>query len=104
MSNRPRILLTHTPDMRSNYYGERALASLQAVGGAALHEGGEPLGTAALIAAARGCQVVVADRATPCEGAIFASLPDLVAVCRVAVDIRNIDVECASASGVLVTQ
>jgi D-3-phosphoglycerate dehydrogenase len=35
---------------------------------------------------------------------VFAALPELVAVLRVAVDIRNIDVASASAHGVLVTQ
>jgi D-3-phosphoglycerate dehydrogenase len=104
MSPRPRILLTHTPDMRRNYYGARALADLQAVGEVVLHEGPEPLGTPALIAAARHCQIIVADRATACEAAVFAALPDLVSVSRVAVDIRNIDVAAASAHGVLVTQ
>jgi D-3-phosphoglycerate dehydrogenase len=104
MKTRPRILLTHTPDMRRNYYGVRALAGLRAVGEVALHEGPEPLPTPALTAAAQGCQVIVADRATPCEAALFAGLPGLVAVCRVAVDIRNIDVEAASTHGVLVTQ
>ena len=69
-----------------------------------LHEGAEPLDTLALIAAARDCGVIVADRATPCRTTLFAALPDLVAVCRVAVDIRNIDVDAASAHGVLVTQ
>jgi D-3-phosphoglycerate dehydrogenase / 2-oxoglutarate reductase len=104
MNVRPRILLTHTPDMRRNYYGARALAGLQAVGEVVLHEGPEPLSTPALTAAGQGCQVIVADRATPCEAALFAGLPGLVAVCRVAVDIRNIDVEAASTHGVLVTQ
>ncbi len=104
MSTRPRILLTHTPDMRRSYYGERALAGLEALGDVVRHEGGEPLDTVALIAVAQGCRVIVADRATPCPSPIFAALPDLVAVCRVAVDIRNIDVEAASAAGVLVTQ
>jgi D-3-phosphoglycerate dehydrogenase len=100
----PRILLTHTPDMRRNYYGARALAGLQALGEVVLHEGAAPFDTPALVAAARDCRIVVADRATPCEAALFAALPDLVAVCRVAVDIRNIDVEAASTHGVLVTQ
>ena len=104
MSTRPRILLTHTPQMRENYYGARALAGLRELGEVTLHEGAEPLGTAALIAAGAGCQIIVADRATPCEAALFAALPDLVAVLRVAVDIRNIDVASASANGVLVTQ
>ena len=104
MSNRPRILLTHTPDMRANYYGARALAGLRELGEVVLHEGAEPLGTAALIAAARPCQFIVADRATACEAALFDALPELVSVSRVAVDIRNIDVGSASAQGVLVTQ
>ena len=103
-SNRPRILLTHTPDMRRNYYGARALAGLEALGDVVLHEGAQPLDTASLIAAAGRCQVIVADRATACEAALFAALPDLVSVSRVAVDIRNIDVQAASAHGVLVTQ
>jgi D-3-phosphoglycerate dehydrogenase len=103
MSIRPRILLTHTPEMRRNYYGVRALAGLQALGEVVLHEGTEPLDTRSLIAAAGGCRVIVADRATACEARVFPALPDLVAVSRVAVDIRNIDVASASAHGVLVT-
>ena len=82
MSTRPRILLTHTPEMRANYYGARALAGLRELGEVVLHEGAEPLGTAALIAAAARCQIIVADRATACEAALFDALPDL--VCRLA--------------------
>ncbi|MGE0850160.1 MAG: NAD(P)-dependent oxidoreductase [Hyphomicrobiaceae bacterium] len=104
MSDRPRILLTHTPEMRRNYYGERALAGLAALGEVVLHEGTAPLDTPALIAAAQGCRVIVVDRATPCGVGLFAALPDLVSVSRVAVDIRNVDVEAASTQGVLVTQ
>src|SRR2546423_12964650 len=78
MSTRPRILLTHTPNMRDNYYGARALAGLQELGDVVLHEGLEPLGTPALIAVAQGCRIIVADRATACEGAPYAALPDLV--------------------------
>jgi D-3-phosphoglycerate dehydrogenase len=104
MSTRPRILLTHTPQMRENYYGARALAGLRTLGEVVLHDGLEPLGTPALIAAGAGCRIIVADRATACEAALFSGLPDLVAVARVAVDIRNIDVASASANGVLVTQ
>src|SRR5262245_30552842 len=98
------ILLTHTPEMRQNYFGERALARLRGVGEVRLHAGAEPLDTPGLIAAAKGCHIVVADRATACEGAAFAQLPELSAVCRVAVDIRNIDVAAASRHGILITQ
>lgn len=98
------ILLAHTPQMRRNYYGERALAGLQALGDVALHEGEFPLDTGALIERARSARIVVADRATAVPGEVFAALPDLAAVVRVAVDIRNIDVAAASQAGVLVTR
>ncbi len=104
MHARPRILLTHTPEMRRNYYGERALAGLMALGDVVLHEGDEPIGTHALIAAARGCDFVVADRATYLDAERINGFGDTAAILRVAVDIRNIDVAAASAAGILVTQ
>lgn len=103
MAGRRRILLTHTPDARANYYGPRALGRLQSLGDVILHGGAMPLDTDALLAIAKDCQVIVSDRATPVEARVFASLPALVAVLRVAVDIRNIDVAAASGAGVLVT-
>jgi D-3-phosphoglycerate dehydrogenase len=104
LGERTRIFLTHTPDMRRNLYGERALAGLRAVGDVTLHEGSEPLAGEALAAAARGCPVIVSDRNTRGESVVFERSPDLVAFLRCAVDIRNIDVAAASAQGVLVTQ
>jgi D-3-phosphoglycerate dehydrogenase len=101
---RARILLTHTPDMRRNLYGERALAGLREHGEVVLHEGAEPLGGERLAEAARGAQIIVADRNTPGAAIVFEKCPDLVAFTRVAVDIRNIEVAAASAQGVLVTQ
>ena len=98
------IFLAHTSDMRRNYYGDEALAGLRALGPVRLHEGTEALGGAALVAAARGARVIVADRMTAGPAEVFAGLPELVAFVRVAVDIRNIDVEAASAAGVLVTR
>ena len=59
-----KILLTHTPHMRDNYYGARALAGLQSLGDVTLHQGSETLEGPALIAAAQGCDLIVADRAT----------------------------------------
>jgi D-3-phosphoglycerate dehydrogenase len=78
------ILLTHTPDMRRNYYGERALASLSALGPVRFHERDAPLAGASLIAAAEGCTIIVSDRQTPGDAEIFAALPDLGAFVRCA--------------------
>jgi D-3-phosphoglycerate dehydrogenase / 2-oxoglutarate reductase len=99
-----KILLTHTPHMRDNYYGVRALKGLQSLGEVALHQGSETLEGEGLIAAAQGCDLIVADRATAVPAPIFDALRSLKAVLRCAVDIRNIDVAGASSHGILVTR
>jgi D-3-phosphoglycerate dehydrogenase len=99
-----KILLTHTPQSRVQYYGEHSLSGLQAIAQVALHESNEALDAAGLIEAARDVDIIVADRLTAGPGEIFPALPNLRAFVRCAVDIRNIDVGAASAAGVLVTQ
>jgi D-3-phosphoglycerate dehydrogenase / 2-oxoglutarate reductase len=99
-----KILLTHTPHMRDNYYGPRALAGLSALGDVVLHQGSDTLEGERLIAAAKGCDLIVADRATALPKPIFDALPSLRAALRCAVDIRNIDVAAASSHGILVTR
>jgi D-3-phosphoglycerate dehydrogenase len=99
----PRIFLTHTPDMLANYYGERALAALRALGEVRLNDTGEVLDAPALARASRGCEIVVSDRQTAAPAAFFPLARDVVAFLRCAVDIRNIDVAAASAQGILVT-
>jgi len=99
-----RILLTHSPETRENYYGPRALAGLRALGDVKLNETDTPLEGQALIDAARDCDLVVSYRQSPAPAELFASLPRLVAFLRCAIDIRNVDVAAASTAGVLVTQ
>ena len=57
-----------------------------------------------LVAAAQGCDIIIAYRQTPFDAAVFAALPQLWAVCRCAMDIRTIDVDAASQNGILVTR
>jgi D-3-phosphoglycerate dehydrogenase / 2-oxoglutarate reductase len=99
-----KVLLTHTPEFRRQYYGERSLKALQALAEVRLHEAAQPLDAARLIEAARDVDIIVADRMTEGRGEIFPRLPKLCAFVRCAVDIRNIDVAAASAVGVLVTR
>ena len=99
-----KVLLTHTPQFRRQYYGERSLQGLQSVAQVVLHEADEALDAAGLIEAARDVYIIVADRLTEGPGEIFPGLPRLRAFVRCAVDIRNIDVEAASAAGALVTR
>ncbi len=98
-----KLLLTHVPLARRQYYGARALARLQELVEVVLHEGEAPLDPKGLIAAARDADLIIADRATPVPAVVFESLPRLKVVMRSAIDIRNIDVAAASKAGVLVT-
>ena len=68
----PTILLTHTPDMLANYYGERALKALRALGEVRLNETDRVLDARALAQAARGCEIVVSDRQTAGPAEFFA--------------------------------
>jgi D-3-phosphoglycerate dehydrogenase len=98
------VLLTHGPAARANYYGARALAALEAVANVRLKHSDAPWTVEALAAAADGCEVIVSDRSAEGPADLLARLPHLVAFCRCAVDIRNVDVAAASAHGILVTQ
>jgi D-3-phosphoglycerate dehydrogenase len=99
-----KILLTHSPEARDLYYGERALAALRAAGTVVLNEAKDSLEGEALIAAAKDCDLIVSYRQSPGPAAVFERLPRLVAFLRCAIDIRNVDVAAASRAGVLVTQ
>ena len=100
----PKVLLTHSPQMRRQYYGERSLSQLQAIADVVLHEADDALNAASLVAAASNVDIIVADRLTEGRAEIFARLPKLRAFVRCAVDIRNVAVDAASAAGVLVTR
>jgi D-3-phosphoglycerate dehydrogenase len=99
-----KILLTHSPEALANYYGERALAGLRAVGEVKLNVRPDSLEGEALIQAAEDCDLIVSYRQSPGPATLFERLPRLVAFLRCAIDIRNVDVAAASKAGVLVTQ
>ena len=99
-----RILLTHSPEALANYYGERALAGLRALGEVRMNLKENSLEGEELIAAAEGCELIVSYRQSPGPAALFQRLPKLVAFLRCAIDIRNVELAAASAAGVLVTQ
>jgi len=98
------ILLTHPPQVRENYYSDKALAALQTLGKVRRNPLEREWSASELIEAARGCEIIVTHRHVPGDPELFAGLPGLVAFCRCAIDIRDVDVAAASAHGVLVTQ
>jgi D-3-phosphoglycerate dehydrogenase len=69
-----RLLLTHVPLARRQYYGARALARLHELVEVVLHEGEAPLDPKGVIALAHDVDFIIADRATPVPAGIFAGL------------------------------
>jgi D-3-phosphoglycerate dehydrogenase len=98
-----RVFLTHNAEDLDAYYG-RALPHLTRIAEVVLNATGRDLSTAELIDAAADCDVIVAHRSTPGEAELFERLPNLVAFLRCAVDTSTIDVDAASAHGVLVAR
>ena len=98
------IFLTHASEAFERYYGPEALAALGRHGLVRRNPRGTVLEAGALIEAASGCDVIVADRATKLPAIVFEKLPGLVTVHRCAMDISTIDVEAASCNGILVTR
>ncbi|CAN1545450.1 SerA Phosphoglycerate dehydrogenase and related dehydrogenases [Burkholderiaceae bacterium] len=102
--SRPLVFLTHSPSVLANYYGPRALAALEEVATVRCARDEVPFTAETLAAAAQDCDIIVSDRRVEAGAGLLAGLPHLVAFCRCAMDIRNIDVPAASAQGILVTQ
>ncbi len=100
-----RVFVTHNPEDLDAYFG-RALPELRAINGVevVVNPTDHDLSTPELIAAAAGCQVIVAHRSTPGAGELFANCSDLIAFLRCAVDISTIDVDAASHHAVLVAR
>ena len=104
MTAKPTVFITHSPTALQNYYGPRALAALEAVATVRRCTSEEPFTAETLAAAAQDCDIIVSDRRAEGSADLLARLPRLVAFCRCAVDIRNVDVAAASTHGILVTQ
>ena len=98
------VFVSHPSDKLDQYFGPNATRALQAIAEVRFNPEARDLSTPELIAAAQGCDALIAYRQTPGPKALFCALPELNAFIRCAVDIRTVDVEAASAHGVLVTQ
>lgn len=96
-----RVFVTHNPEDLDAYYA-RALDELREIATVTTNPRDRDLTTDELIEAASGCEVIVAHRSTPGEAALFEALPELVAFLRTAVDVSTIDLDAASAAGVVV--
>lgn len=104
MTTAVRVFLTHTDATFDLYFGHHALAALRDHAEVVRNTTGRILQGTALAQATAGCDVVIADRATPGGAAAFAAAPNLLAFLRCAVDISTVDLAAASTHGILVTR
>ena len=98
------VFVSHPPDKLDTYFGAKATQALAAIATIRFNDAPGDLSLPELVAAARGCDALIAYRQTAAPEALFRELPELFAFIRCAVDIRTVDVAAASAHGVLVTQ
>jgi D-3-phosphoglycerate dehydrogenase len=98
------VFVSHPSDMLDLWFGPRALARLREFADVRLNRAPRTLSPLELVEAARGCEALIAYRQTEGPEALFGAWPELVAFIRCAMDIRTVDVDAASAQGVLVTR
>ena len=96
-----RVFVTHNSEDLVAYYG-RSLPELQAIVEVVTNPLDRDLTLQELLDLSRDCDVIVAHRATPGPAELFAGHERLVAFLRCAVDVSTIDIDAASAAGVLV--
>lgn len=99
-----RVFLTHNRGALRHYYGERAFQTLSSLADVRFHDSDDDTTVEDIIEQAQDCEILVSFRVPPINAALMDALPNLTAICRVAVDIRNIDVDHANRLGVLVTR
>jgi len=100
---RVRVLVTHNREDLAAYYG-RALPELRSHAEVVTNPHIRNFTSDELVEAASDCDVVVTHRGTPLTADVLARLPTVIAVLRCAVDTSDIDVEAASAHGILVAR
>jgi D-3-phosphoglycerate dehydrogenase / 2-oxoglutarate reductase len=96
--------LTYTDDELASYYSEAGLSALKQHVNVVRNDTGRVLAGRELAEIAKGCEIILAHRSSPGLAETFEHSPNLVAFVRAAVDISTVDVESASAHGILVTR
>ncbi|UPY34941.1 NAD(P)-dependent oxidoreductase [Sediminicoccus sp. KRV36] len=99
-----KVYLSHGTLSFPGYFGERALAALQAHAQVVRNLTETEPRDEALAEAATGCDAIIAYRGSPGTAATFDNAPHLKAFLRCAVDISTVDVAAASRQGILVTR
>ncbi|MES1264331.1 MAG: hydroxyacid dehydrogenase, partial [Variovorax sp.] len=84
------VFVSHPSDKLDQYFGAKATQALRSIAQVRFNPHPRDLSQDELMAAAQGCEALIAYRATPAPEALFRALPELVAFIRCAVDIRTV--------------
>lgn len=99
---RPRVFLTHTPSDLRSFFPRPALERLKGLADVTLNPSDEHLTPAELLRAAPDSHYVITEWATGADADYLEQNGSLIAICRVGVEILNVDIPAATANGVLV--
>jgi len=99
---RPRVFLTHTRSDLRSFFPRPALERLRSFADVSTNDSDEHLSPSELLRVAPESQYVVTEWATGADAAYLESNRSLIAICRVGVEILNVDIPAATANGVLV--
>src|SRR5574341_677521 len=94
----PAIFLTHTADDLRLIFDQQAVDELRTFGRVILNPRNHHLSSQELLQDARGCEIIISEWGTGADREFFAKANDLVAFIRAGVEIRNVDVDGASAN------
>src|SRR5947209_6550084 len=94
------ILLTHTTEDFSVNYETEALDVLSALGEVRRNPLDRRFSSSDLLTYGRGCQIIVTEGKTAIDAEALHGIESLLAVIRVGVELRSIDVDTASAEGI----
>jgi D-3-phosphoglycerate dehydrogenase len=83
------VFVSHPPDKLDTYFGAKATQALAAIAKIRFNDAPGDVSLPELVAAARGCEALIAYRQTAAPEALFRELPELFAFIRCAVDIRT---------------
>lgn len=100
---RPKVFLTHTPADRRYFFPGSAIDDLRSFADVTLHDTEEHLSQVDLLRVANDADFLVTEWSTGADAEYFRQNRNLVAFCRVGVEILNVDMEAATQEGVLIT-
>lgn len=96
------VFLTHTPSDLRHFFPQSSIERLKRIARVTSNPNDDHLTPEQLLAVAPNAEYIITEWATGADAKYFEKNTSLIAICRVGVEILNIDISAATANGVLV--